>query len=236
MFVRTENFNTFTRLYPIVTGIIVIHLVFWVLATVSNPFYYYTLGINGYISGGEYWRLLTPIFAHVSLMHLLFNSFSLVLFGPELERMLGKVKFVAVYLCAGIIANVATLFLEPPTYVHLGASGAIFGLFGLYLYMVFFRPDLLSSSNAQIIVIILVIGLVMTFVNSNINYTAHIFGFLGGLALAPIFIGKGSFQGTRSLRHIFPRGTFGHGRRSGGLNFVWILLILLIAFGLMSRL
>lgn len=77
--------------------------------------------------------------------------------------MLGKGKFIAFYLLGGIIANVATLLLRPEIYLHLGASGAIFAIFGLYFYMVFLRPDLLDAANSQVILTILVIGLVMTF-------------------------------------------------------------------------
>ncbi|WP_338379251.1 rhomboid family intramembrane serine protease, partial [Enterococcus faecium] len=109
---------------------------------------------------GEVWRIVTPIFIHSGFAHVLFNRFSLVLFGPALERMLGKTKFLVVYLVTGIAANIATLFLESPTYTHVGSSGAIFGLFGFYLAIIMFRRELLSRENSQMILTIAIIGVI----------------------------------------------------------------------------
>ncbi len=159
----------------------------------SESIKYDLLGINYLISdAGEYWRLVTPIFVHLSLTHILFNSFSLILFGPALEVMLGKVKFILAYLTMGVLANVATLFLQPPIYSHAGASGAIFGLFGIYLYLLFMRPNLLDGDSRQIVIVIVAIALIMTFATSGINVTAHVFGLLAGLALGPILFANHS--------------------------------------------
>jgi rhomboid protease GluP len=194
MFTRTESFREFIRFYPVVSIIIAIHFLlylltvfpifpnFWFKATFS--------GVNLYIMEGEYWRLVTPIFMHGGFTHVLFNSFSLVLFGPALESMLGKGKFILVYLVSGILANVATLLLEPLTYVHVGSSGAIFGLFGYYISIILFRKHMLSQQNSQIILIICALSLIMTFIQPNINITAHIFGLLGGLLLGAISYNK----------------------------------------------
>nr|WP_263323818.1 rhomboid family intramembrane serine protease [Neobacillus sp. Marseille-Q6967] len=190
MFTRTESFREFIRLYPIVSIIIAIHFILYLLTAVPIfPNYWFKAtfsGVNLYITEGEYWRLFTPIFMHGGFTHAVFNSFSLVLFGPALERLLGKGKFLFVYLTAGIIANVATLLLEPLTYVHVGSSGAIFGLFGYYISIIFFRKNLLSQQNSQTILIISALSVVMTFIQPNINITAHIFGLLGGFLIGAI--------------------------------------------------
>lgn len=234
MFVRTENFRTFTKLYPIITTIIAIHLVLWLTVQFSDFIIHLTVGNNFLIWNGEYWRLITPIFLHASLTHLLFNSLSLILFGPGLERMLGKGKFILIYLLGGILANVATLMLAPLHYSHLGASGAIFALFGIYFYMVFFRPDLLNTANSQIILTILVISLVMTFFTSNVNIYAHLFGFLAGTILAPLILGKGTF--TRSLRQIFPNARSSSTiKTSKAQSIFWIVLLTLLVLGILSR-
>jgi rhomboid protease GluP len=188
MFIRTESFSQFIRLYPIVSLIILIHLLLFSVTLI--PFlpeiwvYEHLAGINLLIFNGEWWRLITPIFVHLGFAHLLFNSFSLILFAPPLERMLGKVKFTLVYLSCGIIANAATYFLKPLTYNHVGASGAIFGLFGIYVGMTLFHKHLISQQNKQVIIPIVVIGLVMTFFQSNINITAHLFGLLAGIVIS----------------------------------------------------
>ncbi|QED46367.1 rhomboid family intramembrane serine protease [Cytobacillus dafuensis] len=194
MFTRTESFKEFLRFYPIVSIIITIHIVLYfisVLPFFPNLWLYENFaGVNLYIVEGQYWRLITPIFMHSDFPHMLFNSFSLVLFGPALEQMIGKWKFIFVYLISGIAANVATLVLEPLTYIHVGSSGAIFGLFGFYAAATKIRKDLISKGNSQIILTIMVIGLIMTFLQPNINVTAHLFGLLTGFLLGLALLSK----------------------------------------------
>ena len=102
MFLRTESFGQFIRLYPIITIIIAIHIAIYI--AMQLPFLPHNwileslAGVNILIERGEYWRLFTPIIVHAGFSHLLFNSFSLVLFGPALERALGKITFILVYI------------------------------------------------------------------------------------------------------------------------------------------
>ncbi|MED2942508.1 rhomboid family intramembrane serine protease [Bacillus swezeyi] len=196
MFIRTENFQTFIRLYPVTTAILALQLAIWVVFLIPLPSVQMwsdlMIGFNWGIANGEWWRFATPILIHGGFSHLLFNSMSLFLFAPGLELMLGKMRFMIIYFGAGVIGNIGTYFIEPLEYMHVGASGAIFGLFGVYLYIVLFRKELMGSANSQIIVTILAISVLMTFINHNINIMAHIFGLLGGLALAPLFLSKKS--------------------------------------------
>jgi rhomboid protease GluP len=193
MFTRTESLRDFIRFYPIVSLIISIHILLYLATAVpvfpSRYLFEQLSGVNLYIVNGEYWRIVTPIFMHGGFAHMLFNSFSLVLFGPALEQLLGRTKFILIYLATGIAANIATLILEPLTYTHVGSSGAIFGLFGFYISIIVFRKAMLSRENSQTIMTIAIIGVIMTFVQSNINITAHIFGLLAGF-----LIGAASFN------------------------------------------
>ncbi|GHI01335.1 rhomboid family intramembrane serine protease [Neobacillus kokaensis] len=187
IFTRTESFREFIRYYPIVSAIVAIHISLYLLTILpifpNYWFFEHFSGVNLYIMEGEFWRLITPIFMHSGFSHMLFNSFSIVLFGPALERLLGGGRFLFIYLASGIIANVATFILEPLTYTHVGSSGAIFGLFGYYIAMIIFQKNRLSKENSQIIITLCVVSLIMTFIQPNINITAHLFGLLGGFFL-----------------------------------------------------
>ncbi|HEY4601008.1 MAG TPA: rhomboid family intramembrane serine protease [Cerasibacillus sp.] len=196
MFIRTErSVKEFIQFYPVVSLLIIIHLLLWVIIDflqlpIGQDIYMWGVAINGFIHAGEYWRLFTAMFLHADLMHTLFNSFSLVLFGPALEQMLGKVRFIIAYLFAGFVGNIATYAFDPMAidFAHLGASGAIYGLFGMYIYMVLFRKDLIDMQSAQMVTVIFLIGLIMTFLRPGINVKAHIFGFIGGIAVAPLVL------------------------------------------------
>ncbi len=193
MFIRHESLRAFLKFYPIVSLLIIIHFALFIIVPLlpgGDIIYYWGVGQNGLIAQGEYWRIITPIFLHANFAHVLFNSFSLYLFGPALERMLGKITFIASYLAMGVAANIFTFFLESSFFTHVGASGAIYGLFGIYLYMVMFRKDLIDYASSQIVTTILVIGLITTFVLPRINVIAHIFGLISGLAIAPVILVK----------------------------------------------
>lgn len=193
LFIRTEkSVKQFIRYYPVVSTIVILHIVLWLLMSVGigDPILRWGIGHNLSIYLlDQYWRFITPVFLHLDLTHMLFNSFALVLFGPALERMLGKFKFVFIYLLTGVIGEIGTYIINPlNSSYHLGASGAIYGLFGIYLFMVFLRKQLISRTDAQIVLTIFAIGLVMTFLDSGINKAAHIFGFIGGFASAPLVL------------------------------------------------
>jgi rhomboid protease GluP len=187
MFTRSESFKEFIRLYPIVSSIIAIHIIIFLLTILpvfpNSWFIEQFSGINLYIWEGQLWRLITPLFMHSGFSHLLFNSFSIVLFGPALERILGRSRFLFVYLTTGVLANVATLLLQPVTYSHVGASGAIFGLFGYYASILIYRKHFFSKENTQLLITITVMAIIMTFIQANINITAHLSGLLVGFLL-----------------------------------------------------
>lgn len=254
MFIREErSLKEFFTFYPVISIIVIINFIFWYLTNVSNSaigqlILDIGIGSNLLIHEGEYWRLFTPIFLHSGLRHVLFNSFALVIFGPALEQMLGRIKFIALYFIAGIVGNVATFIFGPEIYYHLGASGAVYGLFGVYLYMIIFRKDLIDPRNQQLIIIITILGFVMTFIRPNINIYAHLFGYVGGLVLAPIFLsGAKPYSIWRSRYRVntsrgeqtvkFDPQRWQKKRIPTQLkkNLLWIVLGILIIFALLSR-
>ncbi|ADU28621.1 rhomboid family intramembrane serine protease [Evansella cellulosilytica] len=249
MFIRNESFGQFVRSYKLVTVLIAINLViyFWMSMYPKlggQLIEAYGVGSNYHIAMGELWRIVTPIFLHGSIMHLLFNCFSLFLFGPALEKMLGKGKLLIAYFATGILANIATFILAPLFYFHLGASGAIYGLFGIYLYMVLVRKDLIDPRNAQLIITILIIGVIMTFINPGINRYAHIFGLISGAALAPILLRKITSASLYSMASDPNEVTFDpnrwqkHAKNKQRLKIIGIVagVLLLVLYFLQARL
>lgn len=192
MFARRENFRSFMKYYPINTVIASLHILLWIVLTlplpVSDLFIEKMSGVNLWIAQGEYWRLLTPIIVHADFPHMLFNTFSLILFGPSMEKMLGKNRFLLAYLGTGMAGNTATFLIEPLQYSHVGSSGSIFGLLGIYLYLVLFKKERMERSDSQTIIAVLAVFLAMTFINPNTNAVAHIGGLLAGSLLAPLLL------------------------------------------------
>lgn len=249
MFIRTEkSVKEFISFYPIVSFLVIINLALWIITffPFGDTVYNWGIGHNYSIyEYGEYWRLVTPIFLHGGLTHVLFNSFALVLFGPALEQMLGKYKFSIAYLAAGIIGNIGTYVISPTEQmtVHLGASGAIYGLYGVYIFIVLFRKHLIDAANAQIVTTIFVIGLIMTFINTGVNIYAHVFGFIGGFAVAPLVlinaeafsvyrnkprrVGTTQFDPNRWNKRRMPK------KVKSGL--IWAAVIILIIIGMMNN-
>lgn len=185
MFNRTENLSLYIKKYPVISILIGINLVVYLLGLIPGiGDNLYSLGIayNYFISQGEYWRLITAMFLHGGFLHLLFNMFGLYVFGPELEQLAGKLRFFSIYFISGLLANVATYVVEPLNYASLGASGAIFGIFGAYLALVYHTRNILPQLK-QLIIPLVAISVIMTFVQSNINITAHLVGLAVGFIL-----------------------------------------------------
>ena len=84
---------------------------------------------NPLIDAGQWWRLLTPMVLHGSMLHLLFNTYALYVLGPQVESTFGTARFLAVYLVSGLAGSVASYVWNADA-LSVGASGAIFGLFG----------------------------------------------------------------------------------------------------------
>ncbi len=143
------------------------------------------------VANGEWWRLITAAFLHLGMLHILFNMYALWLFGPVMEQMYGHVEFAVIYVLCALGGNVLTILFAPNN-PALGASGAIFGLFGLG-FVVSRRRHLLLGPEARALLsrvgTLLVLNLVITFTIPAISWTGHVGGLavgaLIGLLLAP---------------------------------------------------
>lgn len=189
MFSRTENFKQYIKLYPVVSSLLALNIVIHLLTLVpifGSQLFNYGVHFNLLISEGEYWRLITPIFLHANFAHLLFNMFSLYIFGPELEQLAGKARFLTIYMLAGLVGNVSTYLIHDWNYTSVGASGAIYGIFGAFGALVYYTRNFMPQLK-QIIIPIIVIGVIMTFLQPKINVTAHIAGLITGFALGMVY-------------------------------------------------
>lgn len=185
MFTRRESFSEYIRFYPMVTTLLVLNISIFLITLIpfiGGEIRFAGMGINYLITNGEWWRLLTPMFLHAGITHILFNMFSLFVFGPELEKVCGKIRFFTLYMLAGIFGNVATYFLKEPNYAHVGASGAIFGIFGAFGALIYYTKKSIPELR-QIVLPIIVISLVMTFLQPGINATAHVAGLIVGFLI-----------------------------------------------------
>jgi membrane associated rhomboid family serine protease len=137
------------------------------------------------VAHGEWWRLLTSAFLHLSALHILFNMYALWLFGPIVEQMYGHVEYLVTYLLCALGGSVLTI-LAAPDVPAAGASGAIFGLFGL-AFVVSRRRRLLLGPQARAILsqvgMLLVLNLVITFTFPGISWTGHVGGLVVGAAI-----------------------------------------------------
>jgi membrane associated rhomboid family serine protease len=144
-------------------------------------------GIYSYPVAFEPWRMLTSVFVHATggfPFHILLNMYTLWIFGSLLERMLGRWRFLFVYLLSGLAGSLAVLFLAAPNVGVVGASGAIFGVISAFLVI----HQRLGANMTQLIVLVginLVIGFIPQF---GISWQAHVGGLIGGALLGLIFV------------------------------------------------
>ena len=132
-----------------------------------------------YIKDGQLWRLITHIFLHGSLTHLLVNMYSLYVLGTQIETLLGKGKFIAIYLISGICGGLLSALLNDVA--SLGASGAIFGLMGAMLYFGYHYRTYLGEALKRQIIPVIIINLAIGFLSAGIDNFAHIGGLVTGV-------------------------------------------------------
>jgi rhomboid protease GluP len=138
------------------------------------------------LAGGE-WRLLTNVFLHIGIIHLLFNMYALLYIGLLLEPHLGRLRFAAAYLLTGIAASTASLYWHDMT-VSAGASGAIFGMYGVFLAMLTTNFIEKSARKALLTSIAVFVGYnLMNGLKGGIDNAAHIGGLVSGLVIGYVY-------------------------------------------------
>ena len=150
------------------------------------------------IATGQEWRMVTAIFLHGGIFHLLMNAYALWIFGPVVERELGRARFPFIFLTTGLFASAASYaFADSPVQVGVGASGAIFGVVGAFVsYNYRHRELALAAARLRGIVPFLVLNLILGFSFPLIDWKAHLGGFFAGLVAGVVAEG----WGQRSMR------------------------------------
>ena len=196
-----------TRTTPVAYSIFVFNLIVFVLIAAAHGSHFLARLIeptnslvliafgaktNALITKGDLFRLVTPIFIHIGLLHLVSNSYALWIIGPQVEKLYGSARFALIYLLCGIGGSLGSYFnplsSRISTVPGAGASGAIFGMFGVMMVFGFKYRDELPPSirrffGAGVLPVILV-NLFIGFTFAFIDNAAHIGGLLTGALLA----------------------------------------------------
>lgn len=131
---------------------------------------------------GEYYRLLTGIFLHGSIMHLIFNCYALYVIGSQIESFLGKFKYSIIYLFSGLTGSLLSITLSGSV-GSVGASGAIFGLMGALVYFGYYYRVYFGNVVKSQLIPLIALNLILGFVMSGIDNYAHIGGLIGGIII-----------------------------------------------------
>lgn len=176
---------------------IIVYLLMTLMGGSENPYVLMAFGakVNGLVALGQYWRLVTPIFIHIGIAHLVMNSLFLYYLGNEMERILGSGRFFVIYLLSGIMGNVCSFAFSNA--LSAGASTSLFGLFGVILYLAYKHSyvrsfDYLGKTYGPLIILNVIFG----FLNSGVDNFGHIGGLLGGFLVTAIV----SFHGDQNTK------------------------------------
>ncbi len=177
----------FAKKVPYVSYIIIALCIIMFLVTMGGTdiqtLLKYGANLDILTKSGDYYRLVSSMFLHIGIFHILFNMYALYIIGPQVEGFFGKWKFLIVYFVSGICGSMMSIAFNPGI-VSAGASGAIFGLFGALLYFANNYRGYIGTVVKSQIVPVIVMNLVLGFVIQGVDIWAHIGGLVGGLITA----------------------------------------------------
>jgi rhomboid protease GluP len=174
--------------------------------------------INVRIVAGEYWRLITPMLLHGSILHILFNMYALYSFGRNLEATYGHGRFLLLYLLGALAGNVASFLISPAN--SLGASTAVFGLVAAEGVTIYLNRRIYGSQSRAVlsnIGFVIVVNLILGFSSTGIDNWGHLGGLVGGgvyaLLAGPLLAVEGFYPDVHLVD-----------RRAGGLPYLVALV------------
>jgi membrane associated rhomboid family serine protease len=197
---------------PVALGILLVCVALFLITQVDREGVLVAYGaqFNSAVQAGEWWRLLTSAFLHANLTHILFNMWALWVFGPELERRVGSVSFAVLYVSSALAGGAAFFFLAGlDVGPAVGASGAIFGLFGAWTAEALHdRHTLTGRANLNQLLVLLGINAALPLLIPHIAWQAHLGGFVAGFGIAFLWAAVARGSG-RALARILIAGAFG---------------------------
>lgn len=160
--------------------------------------------VNDLIAAGEFWRLMTSVFLHFGPLHLAFNMLFLYNLGPGLELLFGHWRYLIIYLAAGLAGSVASFAFTPG--ISVGASGALFGLIGSFLYFWLRKPKLGRRIGKEMVSLLL-FNVIFGLLNPSVDNWAHFGGLIGGfLASAAVGFHKDEIRLSKNVAAVFALG------------------------------
>lgn len=159
---------------------------------------------NFLVADGEWYRIFTAALLHGGLMHVAFNMYALYLFGPRLEQQVGSPAFLALYVAAAGAGGMVSYLFGPPSQVSIGASGAIFGLFGAWMFVAWkMRNTPGGRAMFNQLGVLLAINLALPLLVGGIDWRAHVGGLLSGILIAWLWslfaVGKPNARTIRTV-------------------------------------
>ncbi|MGH2597013.1 MAG: rhomboid family intramembrane serine protease [Actinomycetota bacterium] len=157
-------------------------------------------GAIGGIAAGQYWRLVSSMFLHAGILHIAFNAYALWIFGSIIEQELGRFRLVLIYVVTGLFASAASYAFGSPFAPAVGASGAIFGLFGAFIAYNYRRRHLaLAAARLRQAMVLIAINAFIAISIPVIDWRAHAGGLAAGLVAGYVVEGTGSASTRRAI-------------------------------------
>jgi len=180
-----QNFKQYPITYILIAISTVVFLIAQLIPSLSEPIYQ-NGALNGYwvVFKGEWHRLLTSLFLHSDMMHIVMNMLSLYMVGTMVERLFSKIAYLSIYFISGLFGSFLSMYVHTEGWA-VGASGAIFGIFGALAGFAWVHRQTMRTQFMDFMKnfgIILLINLGIGLVFPSVDMSAHIGGLVAGLA------------------------------------------------------
>ena len=187
---------SFRHQSPYVTWILLIGIAVMFLLESMSPggstnfttLIYFGAKTNELVQDGDWWRLITPIFLHIGVLHILTNGITLYFVGTILEPLIGHVRFFLIFLLSGITGNLASFAFGASNTIAAGASTSLFGLFAAFLALALvYRENNFLSEIGKTFLALIIVNLILDFSMTGVDIWGHLGGAAGGFLLGIAF-------------------------------------------------